>query len=496
MTHGRIALLPLDDRPPTLLFPQRIAAIAGIDMIVPPRELLGRFLQPGDTAALADWLQAVASDVDALVVAVDMLAFGGLIASRSPCRSLEEALSSVSILERIRHDHPALPILAASVIMRISVTSSNAQVRQHYLNLIRYSELQYLVEEMGRLDLMDELAQLSGVLPRDILDAYLRARKRNHAVNQQMLTYRAQGVVSSLVLVQEDASTAGPHLVEQQALRERARTLGVDQDTWIYPGADEGTQTLLARLINADDPPRFEVRWTSEAGADSVAPFEDRPIRQTAHAHVVAAGGQIDSHDAEIVLWVHTPCTHTEVAHAANELARLTAAGRMVALADVRHPNGADPELMAALRERGVLPQLAAYAGWNTAGNTLGTTIAHVSAWRSALRQGALPGQRAAHQRFLWERYVDDWGYQSVVRPAVEADLRARGIDALHLGRDSAAVESVVRQQLLCWARALWTTGGWSGVAPTLDVRLPWPRTFEVEATVPDTDDCDQGATR
>ncbi|WP_029214741.1 DUF4127 family protein [Kallotenue papyrolyticum] len=488
MTHRLIALLPLDDRPPTLLFPQRIAAIAGLEVLTPPRVLLGRFLEPGDRAALAGWLEAVARTADALVIAVDMLAYGGLIASRDPRWTLEEALRAVALLPRLRQAHPTLPILAASVIMRISITSSGAHLRQHYLDLIRYSELHYLVTAQGRSDLQPELERLRAALPPAILEGYQAARRRNHALNLQMLTYRATGVLDALLLLQEDASAAGPHLLEQQALRARAEELGIGPAVPIYPGADEGTQTLLARLINAARAPRFALRWSSPTGAAQIAPFEDRPLRETVQAHISAAGGQCVATDdaADVVLWVHSPCSATETQAAAQNIAQLIDAGQAVALADVHHPNGADPVLVQALADRGVLPRLIAYAGWNTAGNTLGTTIAHASAWCCAQQQGLPARLRAAHERFLFERYVDDWGYQSVVRPALEAELRARGSDALNLGQEAGAVEALVRERLGAWAQALWRSGGWAGAPPALDIRLPWPRTFEVEVTAYD----------
>ena len=51
-----IGILPLDDRPATRIFPERIAAIAGIRALTPPREALGNFRTAGDFEALRSWL--------------------------------------------------------------------------------------------------------------------------------------------------------------------------------------------------------------------------------------------------------------------------------------------------------------------------------------------------------------------------------------------------------------------------------------------------------
>ncbi len=59
-----------------------------------------------------------------------------------------------------------------------------------------------------------------------------------------------------------------------------------------------------------------------------------------------------------------------------------------IALADVAFVNGADLFLGRQLIQTGLAPRLLAYAGWNTAGNTLGTVLAHAVLHLLMLRQG------------------------------------------------------------------------------------------------------------
>ena len=59
--------------------------IAGVDVLTPPRPALGKFLTPGDTDAIWAWLLSPRTDrAFAYVLSTDMLAYGGLIASRAP----------------------------------------------------------------------------------------------------------------------------------------------------------------------------------------------------------------------------------------------------------------------------------------------------------------------------------------------------------------------------------------------------------------------------
>ncbi|HXO17400.1 MAG TPA: DUF4127 family protein, partial [Candidatus Dormibacteraeota bacterium] len=89
MTHvaallaATIAFVPMDDRPVTSQLPVLLGRIAGVTVEVPPPALLGKFLDPGRSDALVAWLNRKTSRrPSAFVVSTDMLAYGGLIASR------------------------------------------------------------------------------------------------------------------------------------------------------------------------------------------------------------------------------------------------------------------------------------------------------------------------------------------------------------------------------------------------------------------------------
>jgi hypothetical protein len=166
---------------------------------------------------------------------------------------------------------------------------------------------------------------------------------------------------------------------------------------------------------------------------------------------------------------------------AVSEIKSICDQGVAVALADVRYPNGSDPELMALLNDAGILNKLAAYAGWNTAGNTMGTTLAMASAWRAASLQPRPAPHLKAHRAFLWERVADDWGYQSVIRQEIETIISRQGSDCLNLGKNHSNAEKIVHSYMQDWAAATWQRGSWPGHMPKMHIRLPWPRTFEVD---------------
>src|SRR4051812_20801115 len=80
----RILLVPLDSRPAAGQFAQMIAKLANVDLRLPEYGSLGRFTMPGSPGTVLSWLENQNySEVKAVVVSADMIAYGGLIASRT-----------------------------------------------------------------------------------------------------------------------------------------------------------------------------------------------------------------------------------------------------------------------------------------------------------------------------------------------------------------------------------------------------------------------------
>src|SRR5689334_10866091 len=82
---AQIAFVPLDDRPVTRQLPQLLGRIAGRAVIEPPRDFLGKYLIPGKPDAIIAWLNGSQTKAaQTFVISTDMLAYGGLVASRVP----------------------------------------------------------------------------------------------------------------------------------------------------------------------------------------------------------------------------------------------------------------------------------------------------------------------------------------------------------------------------------------------------------------------------
>jgi hypothetical protein len=239
-------------------------------------------------------------------------------------------------------------------------------------------------------------------------------------------------------------------------------------------------------------------------GEQIIAPYEDRAVRLTVEGQIRACGGVLapGPEDADVLLGVLTPSprrTEFRADFAGDErrerqpyyqdlFARLgewQRVGRHVALADVAYPNGADPlavEMLLAPDSSLDPARLAAFGAWNTAGNTLGTVVAQAVC---SLFVGDDPARRKAQAAFLAHRFVEDWGYQTVVR------REAREFNVASLSRhdpdpnDPRQIAATCRTIEAGLGRAIGVlqargVGAGLKVAPG-SVRLPWKRTFEVD---------------
>lgn len=510
MTCPQFALLPIDDRPPNFQFPRWLARVGDFDLELPPKRTLGRYLKPGDPDELWSWLRDASRFADTAIVSCDMLAYGGLVASRTNDVSLDDALRRMGRLRELKARTPRLRVYAFAVIPRLGLTVSSPERARLGPALARYGELSGAVEPLSETDAA-ELAELTATLPREVISAHGEMRRRNLAANKRLVGLVAEGAVDFLVLAQEDAPPTGPHIAEQAELASEAQRLGVSDSARIYPGTDETGIALLARAAGDALPAKVTVyvHGSTPHGAACVALFEDRPLGLTIGGQIEGVGMEIATteEEADIVLAFHAPnvpkqtdinCVIAESAPSAEFIAHvgeMARAGKDVALADVAYCNGADPGLVAALASQRLLPHLAAFAGWNTSGNTIGTALAQAMMRRTARAIQADSWRMhthaiRAHVEFLFERLVDDYGYQTVVRrEAYQFARETLGEFPLNLRRGYRRATAFIQERLDPLARQLFHDHFEGEVVDgrrivelrELRIWLPWPRLFEVE---------------
>jgi hypothetical protein len=498
----KIALLPLDERPANTRYPAHVAAIAGASLVLPPQDALPDLRVPASRDDLTLWLKNEAAQCDGIVASIDLLGYGGLIASRISHDSIDEVLQWITPLSELRSEHR--PVFAFNVIQRISnandATEEPAYWAQYGMRLYRLSREMDLQNEKGserfkRSDSSDN----SPAYTLAVQD-WLTRRARNHAVNLAMLREAAMGKFDLLVIPSDDTSPIGLSARERKHLEFWRDALALTALTpvlslWegekvlMYPGADDLGSAMVARMINhkRNHSPRVFVHFTDEAMADNIAPYEDRPIHQAVTTQVMAVGAQTVTRidEADLVLVVSPPFERKErdphpldfdcderrayLLPAVQRIAQWVREGRRVAIADVAFPNGAEPAFVELLFEHVDIAKLAAFGGWNTAGNTLGSVLACA----------CVPcDDDRARQIALAHHLLEDWGYQSVVRDDLRSWLSETFgqpvIPPDHLDEATAFTAA--------WLEPIAQRIRTAGLPCTVShVRHPWRRTFEVD---------------
>ena len=78
----KIGFIPIDNRPVCYTLPLQIVSIDDdIEIYLPEREWLGDLNRYADVEKILDWLSNL-PELDAIVVSLDTVAYGGLISSR------------------------------------------------------------------------------------------------------------------------------------------------------------------------------------------------------------------------------------------------------------------------------------------------------------------------------------------------------------------------------------------------------------------------------
>ena len=248
----KVIVVPLDDRPYSVKQVRMLAEMVDYELSMPPLELLGCFTTPGQPEEIAEWLLAEAQGgADAAILSLDMLAYGGLVASRAPLVRTQLALERLGVVSTLRQRAPDMQVLASNVIMRLSITAATDTSALYWQLLRRYSELVGLVDEFGRESHQRELEQVRRRIPQELLGQYLACRERNHLVNLRAIDLVAEGALGFLALAQEDAAPHGLHRSEHAALQQRMAERHVQDKVLIYPGADETGATLFARFVQS-----------------------------------------------------------------------------------------------------------------------------------------------------------------------------------------------------------------------------------------------------
>ncbi len=392
-----IAFIPIDNRPVCYTLPQQTCAIdSEIDLFMPERKFLGSLTKYADVEAIFEWLEHLPK-IDAIVMCLDTVAYGGLISSRRCPDTFDEIKTRVEKLKAILEKKNA-KIYAFSSIMRISNNNVNEEEKEYWnkwgKKIFEYSFNSCKNGKMVQTD-----------VPQEILDDYLATRKRNFEINKLFLEYQKQGLFETLVFSKDDCAEFGFNVKEAQELE----SLG----GFVKTGADEIPLTLLARAVSKAakqlgsevakrdldakmhrgkeasyqhcNLPKFHSIkiapiFLAPEYKDLISNYEDVSIEKSVKGQIELAGCEVCKPDeADILLYVNNFEEHQ--GEIVMKVPTKPFSGtwqkpeKPYIVADVRYANGADNAFVEQVFETGLGENFLGYSAWNTSANSLGSLI-------------------------------------------------------------------------------------------------------------------------
>jgi hypothetical protein len=351
-----IGLIPLDSRPATSLLPVRIAAVGGLEVVTPPRELLGTAKTGANLESIRDWLWTV--NPRALVVSLDALAYGGLVQSRSSTISSQEAWDRLWMVRNWRVITQR-PVYASITIPR----APDAKDRPRNLDLIR-----------------------------------------------KAIQWAEDGTLERLYVTWDDALPGSPAPAEGAKIAAEVEAQGL-KNVLVYPGADEVTGSLISSfaLRERQQKPKVRLEFSDPAAKLNVIKYDGLPLEKSAERQANAAGLEVVTDGSEaFTLYIYNGGDLRAAAVRLSVLQRRAP----TALVDVANVNKASSPLVNDIVVLERFMKLWAFAAWGTPGNNLGTAFA-----QAGLR--STRPESPASLELLLHQYLNDFVYSSIVRDAV-----------------------------------------------------------------------------
>lgn len=510
-----ILLVPLDSRPVCSTMVQKLGRIVGLNVIVPPKELLDNYRHPANRKKLYEWLNNNISHYQKAIISADILLHGSLLQSRQTTVTPKEQQKFLQGLQKLRQEngmHTAIDIF--SIIPRLLVSDELLPDRWYQFHLMRYSQLLDMTEINNDPYMTKELLEYQNKIPNNILAKYLALFKNSHQFNLALLEAarkQQSQVPFNIIIGQDDASPFGlPHRNALQ-LQKFMQHEKLQHHTSITYGADEIASLLLTRyyLQQQKWQPKVYLQFATPNTEFMHMPYMAVSTGAAIRNQLQFVGAAItdDYQAADVILYIHCGDEkHLPQKQQVQAISNILAQNKRLALVDLSANFNAEEMLLPYLLDEKVpVNHLCAYAGWNTFSNSSGTAIAQSLLFTGPLyelqKAKSEPQQIAAlyaqNLQFTIERMVEDYYYQKKLHPQLRPYLESFGITPTDLMPDAKEqTEFSLQKKISLYSCYLLHSN--LGRTPfyedkhnayylrdlAIGVRLPWNRIFEVSLDV------------
>ncbi|HCB92938.1 MAG TPA: hypothetical protein DEP57_03890, partial [Selenomonas sp.] len=435
----KIVLVPLDGRPPCRQFVIDAGHIGAFDVNVPPSALQDYYSMPGDTAGMRTWLKEQLPGSHAAIISIDQLLYGGLLAARERELGPGDLETLMAFLREIHQANPDIPIYAFSILPRLSPQDTIDGYAERR-DIMKYSRL--VGKKAAGLPVDDEeIKKLAESIPPKSLETYLAHFEKNKLLNERLAELAAEGVLSRLILGQDDGEEYGIPNIEKADIVSFLHDRNISEErVFLTHGADEIALTILAEIKCRDTGfrPKVFTVYNCEKTAHMVMPYMAVTMSASAEEKLRMLNALPVSlqEDADFSLFLSANDWEEDTLGSrlpsAKQLKRLTAEGKKAAVVDLtRHFSAEEALLPILLRENAPLNSFIAYAGWNTASNSIGTALAQSILFLARQKEVQTKGEALALSQynltFLHNRYLEDFYYLKEIIDKVNQSLKRVG---------------------------------------------------------------------
>lgn len=503
----KLILIPLDTRPPCQKMVIDAGKMAGVQIITPPSEIMDYYTRQGDTKEIQRWLMDNIDKSDGVIVSIDQLLHGGLLASRESGTKQDESQTLLKFMRDLKIKAKDKPIYAFNVLPRITPPPT---LESDSKKMIKISRLIDEISIFANEDDIKLLADLKEDIKQEDLDIYLDLFRRNTALNKELINLAKEGIITKLVIGQDDGEDFGIPNMEKKSLVNYVHSLGISDDVvMITKGADEVALSLLANFVQTKTnyQPKVYVEYNDEKAMRTVMPFMAGSVGSTVEEKLVMANAKkVNSpQEAGLILYVFIGDDEniSTQRQSALKIKKYLEQGKKVALVDLsKHFSASEVLFPTLLKENVPINELTSYAGWNTASNSIGTALANAVIYKAIRPTFNTTNDMLAVEynrlNINYERFMEDYYYLKEVIDVINITLRNHGyenvndLDMEHnyiWMNDLLQLDMQRRANQLNYSKAfkmpfkVQTPEGIYDLTIRnlqVDVFYPWPRTFEV----------------
>ena len=327
----------------------------------------------------------------------------------------------------------------------------------------------------------------------------------NLQVVLEVINLVKENIIDFLIIPQDDSAPYGYTALDQAQVAKKVNDNKLFFKILTYPGADEVSNTLFARLLNEyyNKRPLVYLFYPAEKAKTVIPCAEDRYLDISAKYQILAAGCLFTPSlkDADLIFAINAPSKKmissqfresSDDGYSVNRNLLdfinfidycINVLNKPVCIGDVGYCNGGDLALITLIEQKKMYLKLAGYASWNIPCNSLGT----------ALPMGIrylYPHDQQLFNNFLIHRFVEDVGYCTLARKILREQYcndEFSIYDTKQMrGKFSELAKKIIIEQVNKYMPTL------KGKYKILDAYMPWIRTYEIGLKVIYTGDNDE----